>query len=153
MKWLKYAGALLTLLTLVLSCASDIVLEPPPSLKGDYVGRYVWTYVPQQLERIQNIKWRFTDRDWFMTADSSNALDVCFCISFGTYKVEEKVRLLYQSPQPRPDTGCTGGTCDPDLSPNGSFDLRQPSDSVVLGYTSENRDTLKQILLVKAPSQ
>ncbi len=132
--------------------ADDVVLEPPPSLKGEYVGKYVWTFLPQPRSYEQNIKWKFTDTEWFMTADSSQPLDVCFCISFGSYTVEDRVRLLYRSPQPWPDTMCTGGTCDPNLSPDGTFLLQQPHDSVILKYMSQDSDTMKEIKLARAPS-
>ena len=145
--------AVVAVLGIIFACASDIILEEPPSLKGVYEGRYIVTTnfgSPTAVEQKQNIIWKFTDRDFFMYVDTPNVIqDICFCRAMGTYALEEKVRLLETSRVGIPDFPCDA--CDVALSPDGNFVLELPQDSVKL--THQNLDTLKEILLVRVPAE
>jgi hypothetical protein len=134
---------------IIFGCASDIILEEPASLKGVYKGRYIVT-IGEQVTK-QPIDWKFTDDSYYMSLDSTDVSfkkDECdFCKVYGHYVVEERVRLTQTGEgQPCKDVGCQ--TCNNDYSPQGSFTLEQPEDSVKLTYSSSG--TVKQILLVRS---
>ena len=136
--------AFTALVVIALSCASDIVLEEEFSLKGLYKGKYIWTDLKLNQERVQNIEWKFTDIAFFMNTDPDNQLEECFCEASGTYELTERVELDENSTIPRPDLGC-GGSCDLELGPDGLFTLEQPGDSIKL--TQSEGNIFKQVLL------
>jgi hypothetical protein len=144
--------ALAVIVGIIFGCASDIILEEPPSLKGRYEGKYIVTInlgSVSEIEMEQNIIWRFTDREFFMYVDTPKVIrEICFCTARGTYRLEERVHLQETSPAPIPDYPCQA--CDLDLKPDGSFTLEQPTeDSVKLSQM--NVDTLREILLKRVP--
>ena len=122
---------------ILISCSDDIVLEPLPSLLGDYDGRYVVTEnVGTTSARTHEyvIKWRFSDQKyWFF-----DELDQGVCTPSGDYVLTGEVEFKQL---------VSGETaiCNKDFNPEGVFSLRQPGDSVIL--TQQLNDMRKEILL------
>ena len=137
--------AFTALVVITLSCASDIHFETEFSLAGLYKGKYIWTDLETDQERVQNIEWKFTDINFIMNADPNNLLDECFCKSSGTYELTVGVELDETSPG-QPDLGCVGA-CQKELGPDGSFDLRHPGDSVIMTQSESESNIFKQVLL------
>ncbi|MCK4574630.1 MAG: hypothetical protein KAU36_09665 [candidate division Zixibacteria bacterium] len=140
-KWVIGALFVLLVVGIFISCSDDIILEPLPSLLGDYEGRYSVTtnYLqPNQKTKTSDITWRFSDLYYWMTADTSGA---AFCSPSGTYTLEV---LLVQDSL---NNGCAGVVADEADNPQGVFSLRQPGDSVIL--TQQEETTYKEILLVR----
>jgi hypothetical protein len=146
--------AFTALVVIALSCASDIVLEEEFSLKGLYTGKYIviTNYgSTNEVKQEQNIKWKFTDIAFRMEIDLENPLPQCFCIVSGTYTLENIIVLTITTSQPPGDfDGVSCTACNSDLDPVGSFTLLQPNDSLTLTYSSQQGDTLKQVLLISS---
>jgi hypothetical protein len=142
-------AVLIVVAVIIFGCASDIILEEPASLKGVYKGRYIVTIGEQKTQ--QPIDWTFDDISYHMFLDPTDPSfieGVCdFCKVYGRYVVEERVKLTQTGGGlPFEEVNCN--SCNDDYSPRGAFTLEQPGDSVKLTYSS--KDTLKQILLVRA---
>ena len=139
-------GGLITIVVLIavlIGCSDDIILEPLPTLRADYVGRYnyVTNYgaANQQTETF-DITWRFSDQNYWMwmADDSSDAL----CEPSGEYILADGVEIVQK------EEGCAGAVSDPAKNPTGVFSLRQPGDSVVMMQIID--DVCKEILLIPA---
>lgn len=138
------------------ACRDDVVLPPPESLVGDWVGTY--TYKTGEGvnadSSVQAIKWVFTETNYIMdadtTADGFNET-VCFCKGRGTYAITDRVRLEPTSDRPLPDYPCN--SCDPELSAQGLFALERPSGGIKLTQIDlvEGVQVTKTVLLVRAP--
>lgn len=135
--------AILLVIGIFVSCSDDIILEPLPSLLGDYDGRYSVTTdynQPNQKTKVSDITWRFSDLYYWMYADSSGAK---FCSPSGSYVLTGEVQLVQDSLR----NGCAGIVADEADNPQGVFALRQPGDSVIM--TQQDGSTLKEIILVR----
>lgn len=142
---------------IVVACRDDVVLEPAPSLVGEYVGTY--TYERRQgtdiVTMVQAVKWTFTETSFLMDADTSAELydpNVCFCKGRGIYVVDDRVRMEPKDPNAVLDDNCS--SCNPDYSPQGQFALERPSGGVKLSAieTVEGVQTAKTLLLQPAPT-
>jgi len=145
--------ALLALVVMGFSCASDIVLEPPPSLKGVYKGEYIITILGEQpVEVKQTIRWIFEDKSYNMYIDTlnPNMTDLCICKVYGNYVVEDKVRLKQAQPG-QPHAGCN--TCRDDYSPVGGFDIDRSTDTLKLTYQDTQLGLLKEIKLLRVTDE
>ena len=146
--------AFVALAVIALSCASDIVLEEEFSLKGLYTGKYIviTNYgSTNEVKQEQNIKWIFTDIAFYMETNLENPLKQCFCNVSGTYTLENRIVLTPTNSQPPGDfDGVSCTACNASLDPVGTFDFMQPGDSLKLTYSSQQGDTLKQVLLISS---
>ncbi len=121
---------------LIIACRGDVILEPPPSLVGSYVGTYTWQEGQGSgaSAKVQAITFVFRETNFSMEADTSAAEydpGVCFCKAFGPYAITDRVRLELQDSAPHPDN-CV--TCDPGESPQGLYALEQPPNKVILTW-------------------
>jgi hypothetical protein len=134
----------LVILAIAIGCSSDIILKPLPSLIGDYQGRYLVTTnygSTNASTKEYRITWRFTDQKYYMY-DDDPAQE--FCVPSGNYTLSGSDATLDQLID-----GCAGVVGNPEYNPTGTFQLRQPGDSVVLAQISGTPATQKQLLLVK----
>lgn len=110
------------------ACRDDVILPPPPSLDGSYVGTY--TYTEGEATETQGIKWVFTEASdktgsYAMDADPWSPLYdsmVCFCKGRGSYSISDRVQLQSTTDRPEPDN-CQ--TCNESRSPQGLFALNR----------------------------
>lgn len=135
----KYVVLCLAVLTIgalgaLIGCSDDIILEPLPSLLGDYVGEY--SFSVNQQTRTAAISVRFTEQTYLLD-DTTDT----FCSPRGDYALGNTVEFTENIP------GCAGVVANEDWNPRGQFSLRQPGDSVVL--IQQVGDTLKQLLLLR----
>ncbi len=141
--WIISILSLLMVVSIFVACQDDVILEPLPSLLGDYEGRYSVTtnYLqPNQKTKVSDITWRFSDLYYWMTADTSGAK---FCSPSGNYALTGEVDLVQDSL----NNGCAGIVADEADNPQGIFALRQPGDSVIL--TQQDGTTVKELLLIR----
>jgi hypothetical protein len=129
------------ILAFAAGCADDIVLEPPPSLKGNYEGSYTIKILSTQQSTSEDIIWQFQDQFFFMNLDTAAFKSKCFCAVSGDYTLSEGVRLRVLASQP--DIPCT--SCNAAENPDGLFVLDQ--STATLRLTRQSGDTLKELLL------
>ncbi len=141
------------LVVIALSCASDIYLDDPFSLKGNYDGWYIVTTLTEPLEvDSQRIIFRFGETDynlWIDTTHEEVDSSLCICHSYGTWKLKNRVELT-QTKAVVHWGECN--TCLQDWSPQGAFALRTPGDTVELTRTNTDLDPdlfLKLLLVPK----
>jgi hypothetical protein len=131
-------------LVFAVGCADDIVLEPPPSLKGNYVGTYTIKLLSTQQSTTEHIIWQFQDQFFFMNLDSTQFGGKCFCAVSGDYTLGEGVRLRVLASQPDDDIAqCT--SCNAAENPDGTFVLDQ--STATLRLSRQSGDTLKELQL------
>lgn len=122
-------------------CSSDIVLEPLPSLLGEYEGRYLVTEnvgSTSQITTIYEISWRFSDQSYFLKEATPEGL----CLPSGDYTLTGEVDLE----EAANNNGCAGVVGNEDFNPRGVFSLRQPDDSVIM---IQQIDDLKKEIRLK----
>lgn len=150
--------AFTAVIVIILSCASDIILEEPESLKGVYKGRYIVTFLDEDRKYEQVVDWVFDDKYYHMDIDVDDPIAPtlqCICNYDGIYALEEKVKLALNVP-PQPPGNFDGlhcTACDPRLEPVGTFDLDRSTDTLKLKYLDDKNQRLKEILLVKATAE
>jgi hypothetical protein len=147
MKKLSIVLAISALVILAVSCAKDVILQPPASLQGEYHGLYSFTKnysgsagSPQTLT-VPITKWIFTETGYNMKVDTTG--DVAFCSPFGHYTLSDRVEL----DQDINGSGCSGTVADATLNPEGDFTLRRPPDSVILTQVNDTKDAFIEIKL------
>ncbi|MEK7774602.1 MAG: hypothetical protein AAB305_01805 [Candidatus Zixiibacteriota bacterium] len=133
-------------------CASDIILEPPPSLKGVYKGRYYITTNPgsvSEIERYQLIDFEFDDISYRMSIDTLNPNKTTFkiCKVSGKYNLGDNVALDQITSGPM--GGNQFSTCNGDDNPEGQFGYVRKEDSLILSQqvTTPEGTLLKRISL------
>ncbi|MFH2050727.1 MAG: hypothetical protein ABIJ12_14930 [bacterium] len=144
----------LVMLALIISCAADIILEPPETLEGNYVGEYIYRVRgtgASEDTSIQRITWTFTETTWDMNLDFDNPdfnMDFCICEPFGQYLLEDRLRLQENGSQPN---GALCSSCNESFNPDGQFLLDRSTDTLVMTQqvTSESETVVKQIRLLK----
>ena len=140
---------LLIVIAIILGCSDDIVLEPLPSLLGEYEGRYhfITKYETSQQQTEEFfIGCRFSDQNYWIS-DMDETGTNCICEASGEYVMGDNVELIQKI------DGCAG-VCvfDSEKLPNGLFALRRPNnpttnkDSIVM--TQITGDTCRKFLLV-----
>jgi len=121
---------------LIIACRGDVVLEPPPSLVGDYVGVYIYkTGLGDQADSLmQPVTFDFQENLWHMYIDTLSAdfnPNVCLCNAWGPYAITDRVRLELNDPdRPAPVPPCDA--CDTKQSPQGLYALEQPPGGIKL---------------------
>ncbi len=143
--------SILIVIAIILGCSDDIVLEPLPSLLGEYEGRYhfITRYeTSQQQTEEYFIGCRFSDQNYWISDQCGDGCD-CICEASGEYILGDNVELIQKI------EGCAGQCVfDPNKLPQGFFALRRPNnpvtglDSIVM--TQITGDTCREILLVPA---
>ena len=82
------------LVVIALSCASDIYLDDPFSLKGNYDGWYIVTELSEPpVEYRQRILFRFGETDYNLWIDTTHAevdSSLCICHCYGTWKLKNR---------------------------------------------------------------
>jgi hypothetical protein len=133
-------------------CASDIILEPPPSLKGTYEGRYYVVSNPgaaNEIERYQTIDFEFDDISYRMTIDTLNLGVTTFkiCKVSGKYVLGDNVVL--DQITSGPVGGSKFSTCNNADNPEGQFGITRKGDSLILDQqvTDATGTILKRIAL------
>ncbi len=150
MKILVVLVVVLGLACSFLSCASDIVLDPPPSLVGSYTGWYIYTNQATGVQKTQTITWLFTDQTYNMQVDFDNEglTDFCICETFGKYSLEDRVRLDQNGSGPPGGTLCDACN-DAAVSPVGLFLLDRTTDTLKLVQVESG--IRKDIKLLRVP--
>ncbi len=123
------------------SCKDDIVLEPLPTLEGNYDGLYrvITGYNTQSAETTYStIEMQFDDVRYFF--DDDDTLDA-FCSPRGDYVLAANNIELTET-----NDNCTVIAKEKD-NPRGQFNIQRPADSVIM--IQQVADTLKQFLLKK----
>lgn len=149
--------AFVALAVIALSCASDIFLEEPESLKGEYEGIYLVTVQREPPEEHkQRIVWTFRGGRYNMTTDSTHENwnpEVCICKVYGKYEVTNKVTLTQATEEGTPHAGCN--TCREPYDPKGSFGVEWSGDTLKLTRTDTipDPDLLKEIKLLRASGE
>ena len=140
---------LFVVLAIIIGCSDDIVLEPLPSLLGEYVGLYEFiTDFEQSGQDTEDfpIAVRFSDQSyWVFDMDTTG--EACICQPSGEYIMGDNVELIMKV------QGCAGQCVfDEDKLPTGLFSLRRPvdprtgMDSIVMVQITG--DTCRRIKLV-----
>lgn len=140
--------SLIVLIAIFISCSDDIVLEPLPSLLGEYRGKYEFITKFEQTGQTTDpydIAVRFSDKSyWFFDMDSSGSK--CICQPSGDYIMGDNLELIMKV------QGCASCVFDPDRLPEGIFALRRPADPITgkdsIVLTQISGDTCRQIRLV-----
>ena len=120
---------------LIVGCASDIVLPKPPTLAGNYYGKFVRTdQGGSGVKQEQEILWQFTDQTWNMDIDIDNMTDFKICQPYGRYSLTDRVRLTVDQSLPLggEHLGSDWSSCNPGLNPEGLFTLTRLGDTLVL---------------------
>ena len=151
---MKIFVALVVVLSIVcgfLSCASDIFLDPPPSLEGTYTGWFIYTDQAAGEEQRQSITWLFTKETYNMKVDF-DAVDYdtsfCICETFGKYSLEDRVRLDESGSGP-PGGDLCDACNEAEFNPIGLFLLDRTSDTLKLVQVVEG--VRKDIKLLRVP--
>lgn len=151
MKFYKFILAAMTLAVVSFGCAKDIILEPPPSLQGEYTGVYKVTsnfQQPNQTTREQDIRWVFTESQYRMNADTLSGQSQIFCEPFGRYSLGDKVDLRESS------EGCAGVVANATDNPFGEFVLNRPDlNTVVLSKIESANSVFKEVRLTRVDGQ
>ena len=142
---------LIAVAAIFISCSDDIILEPLPSLLGEYEGKYEFiTRFEQSNQETDDydVAVRVSDQSyWLFDLDTSGTN--CICQPSGDYVMGDNVELIMKV------DGCAGQCVfDADKLPTGMFSLRRPVDprtgldSLVL--TQITGDTCRLIRVVPA---
>ncbi len=143
----------LAILGIIFGCASDIILEKPPSLKGTYEGRYTVTNLVTEEVREQVYIWTFRDTTFNMKLNEEDSaflsLD-CMCNYFGKYAMKSRVEFfdlgIPEAPGNVGEMVCQ--TCNEAYAPEGGFTLiRKSNDTLELTY----KDSTMQKQMVMWP--
>ena len=143
------------LVVIALSCTSDIYLEDPFSLKGNYDGWYIVTVLSEPpVEYRQRILMRFGETDYNLWIDTTHVdvdSNLCICHSYGTWKLTNKVVLTKIKDVVHWEGVCF--TCLQDWSPQGAFDLKIPGITKELTRTNTDLDPNLFMRLLLVPKR
>lgn len=137
-------------LLLLLSCAKDIIVEPPDSLRGFYIGKY---YVSRALSgstktKHDEVEWSFTDQQVFCDFIVPEGSERIFCDFSGLYSVEANLNMVVL------DTARQ--TCMIEDIPSGVFSVQwirveDGDDTLKIEQTNYLEDYRKWAVMVKQP--
>ncbi|MCP4705750.1 MAG: hypothetical protein GY865_14215 [candidate division Zixibacteria bacterium] len=121
---------------LLLSCAKDIYVDPPNSVRGYYYGTYEiisnFSNSAEQDTRLQYVYWEFTDQRFDCEADTTRVGRQPFtCDFYGAYEVEAAIEFTQVYSK-------LNMVCDNDDFPFGVFNLTWGSSG-----SDDTPDTLK----------
>lgn len=124
--------------TLIYSCRKDVMVEPPPSLSGDYAGTY--TFKKGSLPAVvQGVTMKFTTDAFRINWDSTG--EQRFCDAKGGYQLTNNVELYAID-----STDCNYHyfKCDLGLCPMAIYQVDQSVANTVKmhSYTISATDTI-----------
>ena len=120
---------------MLINCSSDIVIEAPLSLLGEYEGKYDITDLNQNRTTTFDIEIRFSDQKYWIKDPFEN-----LCEPSGFYEFSSQVTFDQEN-------AGTTNVCDASLNPEGTFSFRKPGDSLIL--TQEDSGIIRQIRMTK----
>ena len=142
------------MLTFLVGCSGDIILESENELKGIYRGTYTVTEnFGSNLADIntQPIIWQFTDSTYIMNIDTSENFDASFsiCRVNGRYLLAENLNLAELNSIPDEDAGFNA--CKTKTNPSGIFTLTKSGsdDRIILKQFDEANNIFKEIDIIK----
>lgn len=141
MRYLLGIFILTMILTLVVACRDDVIVEPPPPLNGSYTGTYTYEFSDSAI--TQHILFKFTTDSFLMDLDKAfhpTEADRIFCDVEGIYAVSQGVELRATKSQ---DSNRTRQTCQADKGPFGAWNLDQSTDGVVSMKSISMKDTVE----------
>ncbi|UCD63218.1 MAG: hypothetical protein JSW34_10760 [Candidatus Zixiibacteriota bacterium] len=112
---------------IVIGCSEDLVLDPLPSLLGEYEGRYyITTNYGASNARTEEflIALRFSDLNYWMRNYEDTVTDLCE--PSGDYVLADGVEFVEK------EANCYGSIASEDDNPTGVFTLYQPGDSLIM---------------------
>jgi len=138
------------ILVLLVSCAKDIIVEPPTSLRGFYIGKY---YVSHALEgatitKDDEVEWTFTDQQHFCDFIVAEGTERLFCDFSGSYSVEANLNITV--------TDTANQICMEEDIPSGVFSVQwirveEGNDTLIIEQTNYLEDYRKRAVLEKQP--
>lgn len=149
---MKKMSALLILVGLSIglwSCSSDIIIEDPPGIEGNYIGTYEHKESNDGAVNIMHIVWEFTfDGTWHMDRDTTMPGEDCFCLAFGTFTLTDRVSFKLNDGSNQPVQDCDG--CDKNDGPDDVFAMIRLGDTLKLVQSLEGGE-VKTLKLLLAP--
>ncbi len=120
---MKHLFGLLVVGLIFLGCADDVIVAPPPGLRGAYYGTYTiiknYGSGSGDTETSEDkVEWTFTDVRFFCVVDTLATTDITICDFSGNYELLSNGNVLLK------DTLVSVGTCDHDDIAVGEFSLR-----------------------------
>ncbi len=142
---------LLTFISLLLlSCAKDIYVDPPDSLRGFYIGKYYVSHglAGSTITKSDEVEWSFTDQQQFCDFIVPEGSERIFCDFSGFYTVDANLNLA----KPLIATQI----CITDDIPEGAFSVEwirvdDGNDTLILEQTDYGEDYKKRAVLEKQP--
>jgi hypothetical protein len=140
------------LFILLFSCAKDILVEPPNSLRGYYVGRfYVTTDYSSMnaITRYVNVGWTFSDFGHICSTAVTDLGGLNLCSFTGDYAVENQIYFS--------GTRKNGlQVCDDEFFPFGYFSIQWHSqdggrDTLMIQQRNTQDDVFEQAILERQP--
>lgn len=120
---MKHLFGLLVVGLIFLGCADDVIVAPPPGLRGAYYGTYTiiknYGSGSGDTETSEdNVNWTFSDQQFWCIADTLANTEITICDFSGYYELLSNGNVLLR------DTTVYPGTCDHDDIAVGEFSLR-----------------------------
>jgi hypothetical protein len=110
---------------LLYNCRKDVVVEPPPSVVGNYAGTYSRVVQGTDSNLLQYVTWVFTSTNFFMDYDQSHYPikdSAKVCDVGGVYEISAGISLTATDSK---DSSRTVRTCNKVFGPHGSYQLNQ----------------------------
>ncbi len=138
--------SLIGIIIMASACRDDILIDPPESLEGRYIGFFV-TKEGTTTEQIQAITWRFEANGYSMRYDDERGETRRFCDSDGKFEFDGKAVVL-EVIDPNPNVS----VCNPSLNPEGEYERFLPE--IIEGQdSSEIDDTVRFIQIEGATTR
>ncbi len=136
---------------LLLSCAKDIFVDPPDSLRGFYIGKYYVSHAlaGATITKSDEVEWSFTDQQHFCDFLVPDGSERVFCDFSGLYTVEASLNL--GSPT------IANQICIVDDTPEGIFSIswtrvEDGNDTLTIEQINYGEDYRKWAVLEKQPA-
>jgi hypothetical protein len=124
----KRLGFLLMLATAAMflyNCRKDVIVEPPPSVIGNYTGTYTREVSGTDSLVSQHVLWIFTSSNFYMDYDPAfypNKDSAKVCDIRGEYEITSGMNLFATASK---DSSATVRTCNKIYTPHGLYQLNQ----------------------------
>jgi hypothetical protein len=136
------------------SCAEDIVVEPPNSLRGFYIGRYYVTQNYSSAGAITDyalVEWSFTDANHVCDVFIAEGQDFNLCNFRGAYTLEA---VLDFDGTEKNDVE----VCDDEFLPTDEFtvqwiNVEEGNDTLIIAQLNGETDVLVRAIMEKQPDQ
>lgn len=132
MKGIMGLAAVMISTVVMFGCAEDIVFPGVEPLIGEWAGTYTVTLTPtDELVHMDYVLFSFSETGFIWSPDPEKHIDgVCFCYGYGTYAINDGVRLAVTCSQPSGAIGCQ--SCNPEEDPDGTFTAVSLSNPLIL---------------------